>query len=63
MLSRISDAVRLLGLRLDEWLGELSPGGRRVLIAAMIAVLILAAHYGLLPSKHRYYNPHAVFNW
>lgn len=63
MLSRINDAIRLQLLRFDEWIGDLSPGGRRIFIATGVALLLLAARYGLIPSKHIHYNPHALFNW
>ena len=67
MLSRISDAIHLQMLSLGEWINErlerLSPGGKRILLAMLIALFVLAARYGLLPSKHTHYNPHALFSW
>jgi hypothetical protein len=63
MLSRINAAISVLVLRTDEWIGELSPGSRRMLIATLLVLLTLAAWFGLLPTKHLYNNPHALFNW
>ena len=67
MLSSISDAIHLRMLRLGEWINEwlegLSPGSKRMLLVVLIALFVLAARYGLLPSKHTHYNPHALFSW
>jgi hypothetical protein len=57
------DALRLRILRFGEWLEGLSPLGRAALEITLLASLIVAAYFGLLPSKHVHYNPHAVFNW
>jgi hypothetical protein len=63
MLSRINDAINLQLLRLGEWIEELSPGGRRIFIAAMVALLLLAGYYGLIPSRRGRYSPHALIHW
>jgi hypothetical protein len=56
-------AMRLWSLRLDQRIGALSPLGKTAVVAALIVLLFLAGFFGLLPSKHLRYNPHAIFNW
>ena len=63
MLSRISDAMNLQLLRLGEWISDLSPGGRRLLFAAAVGLLLLAARFGLIPGRRGRYNPHALIHW
>ena len=64
MLSRISDAIGLLALRLGEWIEDLSPNGRRMFIICAVALLALAAYYGLIPSRFRRRNdPRSLINW
>lgn len=62
-MADMMDALRLWALRVDEWLGDLPPFGKANLAAAILASLLLAAYFGLLPSKRVHYNPHAIFNW
>lgn len=63
MLSRLQYALQLKTLQFGEWIEDLSPWGRRLLILALILLLAVAAYFGLLPRKHLYPNRHAVFNW
>jgi hypothetical protein len=37
--------------------------GRTTLVVFLTALFVVAAYFGLLPSKHVRYNPHAIFNW
>jgi len=57
------DPIRLLFLRLNEWVGDLSPAGRQLLVATMVILIFVAAYFGLFPSRHTHYNPHALLNW
>ena len=63
MLSRINDAINLQFLRFSEWFEDLSPGGRRIFIAAMVVLLLWAARYGLIPSRRGRYSSHALIHW
>ena len=63
MLSRLYYAMKLRLLRFGEWVNELSPAGRGVLLAMVWILFMLAAYFGLLPSKHLYDNRHALFSW
>ena len=53
MLTRISDALNLQLLKTGEWIGDLSPIGKVLLGAALFGLLSLAAHFGLIPRRHR----------
>jgi hypothetical protein len=50
------DAINLLLLRTIEWLHKLSPLGKAMLGIALYALLALAAHFGLVPQRHRSFN-------
>ncbi len=54
MLNRIYDAINLLLLRTGERLEELSSFGRAMLGVALVVLLALAAHFGLLPRRHHF---------
>jgi hypothetical protein len=57
------DQIRLALLRSNQWVGDLSSGGRAVLLIIGMVLLIVVMYFGLLPSKHIHYNPHAIFSW
>jgi hypothetical protein len=59
----IVNAFRLWILRVDQWLKNLSPLGYTTLVLFVAVLFVAAAYFGLVPSKHIWPNPHAIFNW
>ena len=62
MLSRIQAALSMLVLRIGWWVRGLSPAGRALLIATLVALIEVARYYGLLPSRGFRHHRDWVFN-
>ena len=57
------DRIRLALMRSNQWVGDLSPAGRRALIVIVVVLLFVAGYFGLLPSKNPHRNPHSLIDW
>lgn len=51
MFDRISDAIQLFGLKTSEWIEDLSPFGKGMLVVAVAVLVAVAIHFGLIPSR------------